>query len=577
MKSAAWKATDKYPSLFSILHVLLENLNDSTSIYRKIQKPEVKCLSNEESLSILIDGDFSKAQYQLMRMTSKKQGEDLFPTYNMVRESKRSLLPERIEATSTKASVSLFGLTKITIDRIVSTEKMKEIIESHMDKHQLDDLELKMIYSWGMDGSSGNSRYHQATAEGRMMDDNVFFTTSVTPLSIVCKKTNESLWKCIAPQSIRFVRLLCLEFTKETKEHIINTNNKMQQEIKNLPKYEISLKRKRISFSFEFYCSSIDGKVLNALTDNANTHACPICGKSSKSFNKKENLNNGFFAPKHQESLKYNVQPLHCIINTFNNLLNISYRLKFKKAQARGDNKTIMKSEKIKIQSKIKEELHILVDMPKDGGAGNTTTGNICRRAFNQPQVLAQILNLNVQLVENISIILSVLNYQEQINNVEFKKLCDNTFNLYIDNYDWYPMTPSLHKILVHSTDVILTLPLPPAMFSEEGAEACNKIIKHDRLYHARKNSRTNNIRDIFMRRMISTTPDISEQSIRSKFSNKKRRETLPKEIQKYLIFESNVDRNDEEMFNNEEMLNFLDNFNELDNYNDNFQFDEFE
>lgn len=45
----------------------------------------------------------------------------------------------------------------------------------------------------------------------------------------------------------------------------------------------------------------------------------------------------------------------------------------------------------------------------------------------------------------------------------------------YIEEYGWHPMTPTMHKILLHGADIIENAILPIGQLSEEAAEARNK------------------------------------------------------------------------------------------------------
>lgn len=50
-----------------------------------------------------------------------------------------------------------------------------------------------------------------------------------------------------------------------------------------------------------------------------------------------------------------------------------------------------------------------------------------------------------------------------------------DTAKLYVQLYPWYPMTPTVHKILIHGATVIENALLPIGQLSEEAAEARNK------------------------------------------------------------------------------------------------------
>ena len=53
--------------------------------------------------------------------------------------------------------------------------------------------------------------------------------------------------------------------------------------------------------------------------------------------------------------------------------------------------------------------------------------------------------------------------------------------------YPWYPMTLTLHKILIHGCEVIELSTLPLDMFSEEAQETTNKVFKIFRENFTRK------------------------------------------------------------------------------------------
>ena len=58
--------------------------------------------------------------------------------------------------------------------------------------------------------------------------------------------------------------------------------------------------------------------------------------------------------------------------------------------------------------------------------------------------------------------------------------------------YSWYCIPVTVHKILMHSTEVIKSCILPIGQSSEESQEARNKECRRLREHHTRKKSRTN-------------------------------------------------------------------------------------
>lgn len=91
-------------------------------------------------------------------------------------------------------------------------------------------------------------------------------------------------------------------------------------------------------------------------------------------------------------------------------------------------------------------------------------------------------------------------------------------------------MTPTVHKIIAHSSDIIESTVLPVGYFGEERAKARNKVYKTDRLYHTRKSNRINNFTDVFHRAMDSSVPIISSVNLERSIRRQKKKQ-LPAEV----------------------------------------------
>ena len=83
-----------------------------------------------------------------------------------------------------------------------------------------------------------------------------------------------------------------------------------------------------------------------------------------------------------------------------------------------------------------------------------------------------------------------------------------------VDSYEWLLMTPTVHKIIADSRQVIENTVLPEGYFGEEASESHSKVYKEDRLHHARKHSRIHNFADVFNRAMDSSEPVISSTKL---------------------------------------------------------------
>lgn len=85
------------------------------------------------------------------------------------------------------------------------------------------DTKATMVISWGMDGTTGRSRYHQVTTEGEVIDEHSLFTVTMTPLQLKAEN-GDILWENKCPQSVRSVRPIMIEFAKEQTYYVLGVH-----------------------------------------------------------------------------------------------------------------------------------------------------------------------------------------------------------------------------------------------------------------------------------------------------------------------------------------------------------------
>ena len=135
-------------------------------------------------------------------------------------------------------------------------------------------------------------------------------------------------------------------------------------------------------------------------------------------------------------------------------------------------------------------ELNIKWDFPDATGKGGMTTkGNTARELlFNKANrdVMSQVdpdfVPLLNQFGEYISTVIRIMSSKQCVKVDEFKDYC-NEFNLFLlDNFPWMSITPSLHKVLAHSWELIeMNDGCGLGIFDESGIGGCNKILRHIR------------------------------------------------------------------------------------------------
>ena len=112
----------------------------------------------------------------------------------------------------------------------------------------------------------------------------------------------------------------------------------------------------------------------------------------------------------------------------------------------------------------------------------------------------------------NLSAILRIYNNHREIHTETLDSLCKETYELILTAFPWANITPTLHKLLSHCTELIRDCNDGYGLkeYSEEEVEACNKLIRRSREHFARKNSFTTNVKDVFIRLVGQSDPLLS-------------------------------------------------------------------
>lgn len=162
--------------------------------------------------------------------------------------------------------------------------------------------------------------------------------------------------------------------------------------------------------------------------------------------------------------------------------------------------------------------------------AAATLMINTVRRAFSRTELLASITGLNVNFLNYLHTILITLSAEFEIDAHKFRAHCIKTAEIFFQNYEWYTMSATLHKILVHSSQIIEASLVPVGCLAENASEARNKFYKKDRTGHARKDSRIHNILDMYHRAMDSSDPYISSFCLQER-TQKSKKLPFPREV----------------------------------------------
>ncbi|KAG5876381.1 hypothetical protein JTB14_022651 [Gonioctena quinquepunctata] len=131
-------------------------------------------------------------------------------------------------------------------------------------------------------------------------------------------------------------------------------------------------------------CTVLDGKTVNILTDTSSSQACNVCKATPKESNDLEKLNNTV-----------------CDEDTFKS----AYELELQQWQARSEYTKKIMARKSKIATEFHEEMGVVIDKPKQGGA-NSNDDNTARKFSKNLLLLSQVTGIDKELIERFSNIL---------------------------------------------------------------------------------------------------------------------------------------------------------------------------
>jgi len=82
----------------------------------KDSKNKIKVISNDEALSLIIEAQLTKHQYNLIRTQAKKHGCNIYPAYYLLRYAKNECYPDKscLQITESCAEVKLQALLDIS-------------------------------------------------------------------------------------------------------------------------------------------------------------------------------------------------------------------------------------------------------------------------------------------------------------------------------------------------------------------------------------------------------------------------------------------------------------------------------
>ena len=532
---ASIKKATRDPSKKDFVDLVKSATNSEKDKIKKINFP-IK-MKTEDALSLKIQCDLSDEQYQIIRNSSIIHNVDIYPSLHEIKNERHKCYPEGLIVTETSASTSLQGMFNHTLTRILTFTECQESMRMFAEIGGR--FKGLLHFKGGFDGASSQSVYKQKYTDTNIgeaqVNEQSLFQTAVVPLKLTIM--NKNVWLNKKPSSTHYCRPLHLQYQKETEELIRNKYELLKAKINRLVKFEVKLEVEEgkpdttITFKFKLDLTMFDGKVVNALTNTLSSQSCNVCGAKPSELNNPALIRS---KPINEKALSLGLSTLHCWLRCFEYILHLGYKLDIKKFFAKSPaEKALVKSKKTNIQLRFREELSLIVDMPKQS-FGNTNDGNTARRAFENAETFADITGVAVDVIIRLRTILIAVCSCYELNSESFGQYCYETTALILKNYCWYVIPPTVHKLLEHGVQISEALKLPIGYFSEESQEALNKEIRKARLNHTAKISRKNVMKNQYQYLLIRSDPVISNTCFKKyKFENGK---TLTPEVLSLLM-----------------------------------------
>ena len=526
-----------------------------------------KTITNDSAIAIMVDCQLGRETYSKLRKILKQQEYDILPPWIHLRETQREIspkpkpLPEPHKGVQLSYSESMM----ITARRI-----MEDLPVSLLPSYAV--LNIK----FGFDGSGSHAIYKQA---GNEKTNNIIMSM-FCPLSIICSDTGGTKWTQHSPNSALTQRPLALQLGKESVDTLQSLQT-FDQDINDMKEngFAAIIGEKEVNVKVNVASHMMDLKAANLYMGTGGAF-CDLCSYSREDCHDPEIVKQGFEITRSVSDLHnlfdtlsdedgnilkrrndyetrqglttkpipdhevVSVQVLHALLRTFDHYMKIAVHLKaevFEWTESETSRYHVfLKHAKKEIQKKLEDSIGERWDFPDATGKGGTsTTGNTARNILHHHggrKIVIDMLperfqGVMTQIGQYLSVVLRLFSSSKDVNVAEFKKICTSLYLLYLESFPpqkkskstqpthltWVSISPSLHKLLGHSWELIeMNGNCGLKAWDESGLEANNKILRSIRLKLARKTSQSDNLEDCINRLWLGSDPKVNNVRIKA-------------------------------------------------------------
>ena len=141
-------------------------------------------------------------------------------------------------------------------------------------------------------------------------------------------------------------------------------------------------------------------------------------------------------------------------------------------------NKASYAKRKEELQIAFQERLGLRVFIPLPHG-GNSNSGNVARKAFENIEIFSEITGFPLDLLKDLYDLAMAMSCSQKISPKLYKKKAMAWLDRFHSNNElnWHWFSPTVHILLEHGDEIIAVLPCAPGLSSEEALEHGNKVL----------------------------------------------------------------------------------------------------
>ena len=511
-------------------------------------------MSIEKSAYMMVSQELGRDRYTDLRSTLLSEGFEAQPWYK-VNAHCESITPERIPVIINK-NEGVCGY------RYSFTDACKYSVNRALLASNIDSVPDK-LYIGGKDGSDGSGQHYRRATVHVAVKGNILLY-SFTPL-LLCTGDDAAgavLWRNTAPNSALTQRPLALIGAKENRDDVLRPFIPLIEEeiiVVSREGFNMTYMGKVVHVTVNSELSMFDGKMQEALQGTGGAF-CQMCKSSKVYCHYIASVQTGFpvdrnisdmhsifsmlteegtvplckkpddygtragvtAEPITRRDLNAGLSVTHAWLRCCSWFLNLLYHLACNDNTWGFGNKADLRFKKLmKAREKVQDTFALVLGVRIDaadgtGHTGNTLKGNLAKRFFSsecrklldslikEPQ-LSHIIKLHL----NFEIILRLISSRDRrLDMLKFGDICMSTYIDILTYFKWADLTPTVHKVLGHATEVMTNnMSMGVGHLSEEGLEACHKIIRRFRANWTLQSSDEANLKDLIKKLWLSSDP----------------------------------------------------------------------